>query len=111
MKGSTAVPLAHSHCASLLEGYVTNHMPAEAIRLFKEIEDPSEVNVILLFNACAQLGTPEALSLVNAVSTNIPKSFFYNPRINASLLDAFIKCKDLESAHKLFATMYRSEIN
>ena len=38
-------------------------MPSKAIRLFEEIKDPSRVNIILLFNACAQLGTPEALSM------------------------------------------------
>ena len=86
-------------------------MPNEAIRLFKEIKDPNDVNVILLFNACAQLGTPEALSVVNAISANIPKSFSSNPRINNSLLDAFIKCGDLVSAEKLFNTIDRSAIS
>ena len=85
-------------------------MPNEAIRVFKEIEVPDEVNVILLFNACAQLATPEALSVVNAISSNIPKSFFSNPRLNNSLLDAFIKCGDLVSAEKLFNTIDRSII-
>ena len=94
----------------LLSGYLTNGMPNEAIRLFNEIKVPDDVHVLLLFNACAQLGTPEALSVVNAISSNIPKSFFSNPRINASLLDAFIKCGDLVSAEQLFNTMDRSAI-
>ena len=85
-------------------------MPNEAIRVFKEIKVPDEVNLILLLNACAQLGTAKALSVVNAISSNIPKSFFSNPRINASLLDAFIKCGDLVSAEKLFNSIGRSTI-
>jgi pentatricopeptide repeat protein len=86
-------------------------MPNKAIRLFKQIKDPNEVHVILVFNACAQLGTPEALSLVDTVSSSIPKSFSSNPRIKASLLDASIKCKDLVSAEKLFSTIDRSVIS
>ena len=86
-------------------------MPMEAIRLFKEVKHPDEVNVILVFNACAQLGTPEALTVVKAISASIPKSFSSNPRINNSLLDAFIKCGSLVSAEKLFTTMDRSAIS
>ena len=83
----------------------------EAIRVFKEVKHPDEVNVILVFNACAQLGTPEALTVVKAISASIPKSFSSNPRINNSLLDALIKCGSLVSAEKLFTTIDRSAIS
>ena len=81
------------------------------MRLFNHIKDPNDVNVLLLFNACAQLATPEALSVVNAISSSIPKSLFSNPRLNNSLLDAFIKCGDLVRAEKLFNTIDRSAIS
>ena len=45
-------------------GYVDNNLPEKAIHLFNEIENPDDVNLILLFNACAQLKTKEALDLV-----------------------------------------------
>ncbi|CAF4341292.1 unnamed protein product, partial [Rotaria sordida] len=40
----------------------------KAIDLFNEIKNPDEVSIIILFNACAQLGTNEALNLTKKVS-------------------------------------------
>ncbi len=51
-----------------------------------------------LFNACAQLGTAKVLNLVKKVSKDIPKSFYSNPRLLTSLLDALVKCDDLAYA-------------
>ncbi|CAM2699210.1 unnamed protein product [Rotaria socialis] len=82
--------------------YVDNNLPEKAIDLFNEIEYPDDVNRIILFNACAQLKTKEALDLVKKTSKQIPKSFYSNPRLLTSLLDALMKCGDVAHAESLF---------
>ena len=82
-------------------------MPSKAIELFNEIKNPDVVIIILLFNACAQLGTNEALNLTKQVSLQIPKSFHSNPRLLPSLLDALMKCGDVTYAQSLFNTSTR----
>ena len=83
-------------------GYIKNNQANKAIDLFNEVKDPAEVNIIVLFNACAQLGTNEALNLVKKVSKEIRKSFYSNPRLVTSLLDALMKCGDVQHAQSLF---------
>ena len=63
-----------------------------------------------MFNACAQLGTAEALNLVKKVSNQMPKSYHSNPRLLTSLLDALMKCGDIESAQLLFDTTRRKPL-
>ncbi len=60
------------------------------------------MNIIVLFNACAQLGTDEALNLTKKVSKKIPKSFYSNPYLLTALLDALMKCGDVKYAQSLF---------
>jgi pentatricopeptide repeat protein len=93
---------ASSHSMALFAGYVKNELPNEAIRLFNEVRKPNEVIVMLLFNACAQLTSPEALDTVRAVSSAMPRSFHADPNLVTSLLDALMKCGDLRSAERLF---------
>ncbi|CAF3812958.1 unnamed protein product [Rotaria sp. Silwood1] len=60
---------------AMMKGYIKNNMSEKAIELFNKIQTPDEVIVTLLFNACAQLETTEALNLVKKISKEIPKSF------------------------------------
>ncbi len=60
------------------------------------------MNITVLFNACAQLRTDEALSLVKKISQEIPKSFYSNSYLLTSLLDALMKCGDVQDAQLLF---------
>ncbi|CAF1112099.1 unnamed protein product, partial [Rotaria magnacalcarata] len=87
---------------TLCLGYVDNNLPEKAIDLFNEIENPNDVNMIILFNACAQLKTKEALNLVKKTSKQIPKSFYSNPRLLTSLLDAIMKCGDEAHANEVW---------
>ncbi|CAF1285026.1 unnamed protein product [Rotaria sp. Silwood1] len=96
---------------AMMKGYIKNNMSEKAIELFNKIQTPDEVIVTLLFNACAQLETTEALNLVKKISKEIPKSFYWNPFVSTSLLDAFIKCGDLSSAEILFSKMKKSVID
>ncbi len=77
-------------------------MAQKAIDLFKEIKNPNDVIFLLLFNACAQLGTEEALNLTKNISKNIEKSIYSNVRLLTSLLDALMKCGDVTYAESLF---------
>jgi hypothetical protein len=83
-------------------GYVNNDLPNKALDIFNDIKDPNEVIIIVLFNACAQLRTKASLDLVKNVLLEIPKSFHLNPRLLTSLLDALMKCGDVQYAELLF---------
>ena len=70
-------------------------MAEKAIDLFNQIENPDEIVVILLFNACAQLGTKEALAVVKKVAQEMPKSFhstslYFN--ISTGCIDEMWRC-------------------
>ncbi|CAF5119674.1 unnamed protein product, partial [Rotaria magnacalcarata] len=49
-----------SSYGAVMKGYVDNNLPEKAIALFNEIQNPNDVNILLIFNACAQLKTKEA---------------------------------------------------
>jgi hypothetical protein len=63
-----------------------------------------------LFNACAQLQTTEALSLTKKISKEMPKSFYSNPYLLTSLLDAFMKCGDVAAAQSLFDASTKKDL-
>ncbi|CAF4506002.1 unnamed protein product, partial [Rotaria magnacalcarata] len=90
---------------AMMKGYVDNNLPEKAIDLFNKVENPDDININLLFNACAQLKTKEALNLVKKVSKEIPKSLYSNPHLLTSLLDALMKCGDVTDAESLFYTL------
>jgi pentatricopeptide repeat protein len=83
-------------------GCIANDSPDRAIELFGEIENPDDVIITLLFNACAKLKTDDALDLVKRVAAEIPKSAYTNIYLVTSLLDALIKCGDVGNARSLF---------
>lgn len=85
-----------------------NGQADQAIKLFKELQDPNEVVLIVLFHACAQLGTEEALHLAKIVAEQMPKSFHLTNNLSNSLWDALIKCGDCSSAEILHSKMTRT---
>ncbi|CAM4965538.1 unnamed protein product [Rotaria socialis] len=87
---------------AMMKGYIKNNLPKKVIDLFNEIKDPDRVIIILLFNACAQLGTNEELNLVKRILSNIPESLFLEPTLSSSLIHVFMKCGDVTSAKALF---------
>ncbi|CAF3783868.1 unnamed protein product [Rotaria sordida] len=82
--------------------YIRNNQANKAIDVFNKIKNPDEIIVNLLFNACAQLSTNEALTLVNHVSSQMPKSSYSNTRLLTSLLDVWMKCGDVTNAELLY---------
>ena len=85
-----------------LKGYLKNKMASEAIKLFNEIPNPLEITLNLLFSACAELGTKDALELVEKISKQMPKSFESNVRVQMSLLNAFMQCGVITKAQLRF---------
>ena len=92
-------------------GYVDNNQMAKAINLFQDIKTPNKIVTTILFNACAQLGTDQALNLAKQISKDIPQHFHSNSHLSNSLFDALIKCGDCSSAETHFQTMTRSVEN
>ncbi|CAM4831443.1 unnamed protein product [Rotaria magnacalcarata] len=87
---------------AMMKGYIKNNLPKKVIDLFNEIKDPDRVIIILLFNACAQLGTTEELNLIKRILSNIPESLFLEPTLSSPLIHVFMKCGDVTSAKSLF---------
>jgi pentatricopeptide repeat protein len=86
-------------------GFVVNNLAHEAIELFSTISNPDRVILILLFNSCAQLGTPQALETGRQALTQMPSIHRTNQHILTSVLDMFIRCGDVSSAEKWFSNM------
>jgi hypothetical protein len=55
-----------------------------------------------MFQACAQLETQEALDLIRLLRSKMPTSFYSNPRLLTSLIDALMKCDDVQTAEIFF---------
>ncbi|CAF0958073.1 unnamed protein product [Adineta steineri] len=87
---------------AMMKGYIKNNMPNKAIDLFNQTENPDEVIISLLFDACAELKTSKALNLVKNVSSKLPKSSYSNLYLLTSLIDALMKCGDVKYAQSLF---------
>jgi pentatricopeptide repeat protein len=95
---------------SLSLGYVKNKEARKAIDLFHKIKNPNEVILLLVFNACAQLQTKEALDLVKEIAINLPNSLDIHPNLMTSLLDALMKCGDVKSAEAVFIRMTKKSV-
>jgi hypothetical protein len=81
---------------------LTNDLPSKAFDLYHQIRKPHDIAIILFFSACAHLRTPEALKSLTTVLSTLPQSSLLNPRLLTSLLDALMKCGDVQSAQSLF---------
>ena len=78
-------------------GYIRNNQVNKAIDLFHQINKPHHVIFILMFQACAQLETKEAVDLIRLLRSKMPTSFYSNPRLLTSFIDALMKCEDKQS--------------
>ena len=86
----------------MILGYLKNNRPNEVIDLFNKIENPNEVIFNLLFNACSMLQNKESLILIKQISSRIPNSVYSDPRRLILLIDASMKCGDIETAEMFF---------
>ena len=108
IKGKTLAKYAVSNHFRL--GYTRHQMAQKGVDLCAAIDQPSEVLVIAIFNACAQLRTEQALNIAQSVFQAMPSSYANNPFIFNCAFDTFIKCGDLVNAELVFKKMKRSVI-
>ncbi|CAF0915089.1 unnamed protein product [Adineta ricciae] len=95
---------------SMMKGYIRNGLPEKAIEIFKQIENPNEINLILLFNACAQVQSSSALEFVKHVASQMSLTCHSNEKLVNSLIDALIKCRDCSSAEEYFLNSKKNVI-
>ena len=74
----------------------------KAIDVFQQIKNPGDITYTILFNACAQLASDDALIFIKNIMKNIPQSFRSNRWLTTSLIDALAKCGDMTSAQAVF---------
>ncbi|CAF3676422.1 unnamed protein product [Rotaria sp. Silwood1] len=86
-------------------------MTQRAIDLFLTIEKPDKIIFSILFNACAQLRTKDALDLGKKVFNQLPIECRQSNDLLYSVLNMFIKCDDLKSAESLFNRIDRDLIS
>ncbi|CAF1628019.1 unnamed protein product, partial [Adineta ricciae] len=87
---------------AMMKGYIENEMSEKAIDLFKQINDPNEVIITLLFNACAQLPSQQSLSLVKTVWKKYQNTSLLDDHALTALIDAFMRCGDVKGAEAIF---------
>lgn len=95
---------ASTHCRL---GYTQHQMAQKGVDLCAEIDQPNEVLLIAILNACAQLRTEQALNIAQRVFQAMPSSYEANPFIFNCAFDTFLKCGDLVNAELVFKKMKR----
>lgn len=73
-------------------------MLLKTIEIYHQIKRPDGFSLSILFNTCAKLRNEEALTLVKTVSSSLNNSMRSNPFVMTSLIDALMKCGDVNSA-------------
>ncbi|CAF3881057.1 unnamed protein product, partial [Rotaria sp. Silwood1] len=87
---------------AMMKGFIKNNMAIKAIDIFHKIKNPDRVIYLLLFSACAQIATEEALNLTKKISSNISQVFLSDSSLLTSLIDALMMCGDIKTAKSLF---------
>lgn len=65
----------------------------------------------LFFNACAQLGTPDALDTMKNFAMNMTETDRANPNILTNLFNTLVKCGDCSTAEIIFSKIKRTLID
>ena len=89
---------------------MTNNLAEKAIDLYHQIQTPDDIVINLFFTACALWRTPEALKSVKTVLSTLTKSSLSNPLLLTSLLDALMKCGDVQNAELFFSQSTRKHV-
>ena len=78
-------------------------MSQRAIDIFKQVNEPDEILIVLLFNACAQLPSEQSLNLVKNIWEQSQARFLRSDNLLTSVIDALMKCGDVKSAEIVFS--------
>ncbi|CAF1421264.1 unnamed protein product [Adineta ricciae] len=95
----TKVP---SMYGAMMKGYLTNNEAQKAFEVFHQIKTPSEVNLVVFFQVCANLKTQQALDALKKVLLKEENSFQSNYRLATSSVNALVECGDVARAEKIF---------
>ncbi|CAF1654505.1 unnamed protein product, partial [Adineta ricciae] len=87
---------------AMMKGYIDNEVPQKAIDLFRQVDNPNEILILLLFNACAQLTSEQSLNLVKNVWEQSQRRSLLSDNLLTSVIDALVKCGDVRSAEVVF---------
>ena len=91
-------------------GYIENDMAKKAVDLFTQVESPDAVIFMLVFNACAAVGSSEALKLTRSIIDRLPKAVRMDSGVQTSVIDALMKCGDIGAAETWYHEMKESYI-
>jgi pentatricopeptide repeat protein len=93
-----------------------NNRPEQVIDLFLKLDDQmDEINLLVFFNACAELGNEKGLKLGKQIyskflSQQIKRKEF-NEKVLHAVLNMFSKCSDIDNAEKLFKQLNKNPIS
>ena len=97
-------------------GYLKNNRPSQVIDLFLKLDDPiDEINLVVFFNACAELRNEKGLKLGKEIYSKFLseqiKGKEFNEKILYAVLNMFIKCSDIDNAEKFFKQLNKNAIS
>ena len=82
---------------------------------FKLDNQMDEINLIVFFNACAELGNEKGLKLGKQIYSKLLsqqiKRKEFNEKILYAVLNMFIKCSDIDNAEKFFKQLDKNSIS
>ena len=83
-------------------------MAKNAVDVFEQVKGPDAVIFMLVFNACAEMGSSEALQLTRSIVDRLPEGLRTDARVRTSLIDALMKCGDVAAAEIQYGQMKTS---
>ncbi|KAF8408233.1 hypothetical protein HHK36_007378 [Tetracentron sinense] len=97
---------------SVIDGYVENNRPIEALRLFEQMQDdgvsPNDATMVSILRACADTG---ALSLGRKVHQLAEESKVSSKaNVSTTLIDMYAKCGCIDSAQRVFDTIENKDV-
>ncbi|KAM1151766.1 hypothetical protein FF1_034471 [Malus domestica] len=97
---------------SMIDGFVDDGRPVEAIRLFeKMVDDGVEVNdatVVSVLRACAETGALGVGRRVHGVAED--RGIGLKPNVSTALIDMFAKCGCIQSARWVFDNVVDKDV-
>ncbi|CAF0880345.1 unnamed protein product [Adineta ricciae] len=97
--------------AAMMNGYIRNQMSEKAIDLFKQVNEPDDVIITLLFKACAQLPSEQSLNLVKNTWKQYRTKLLHSKNTLTSLIDALMKYGDVNSSEVIFSESREKSIS
>ena len=83
-------------------GYLDNKLPMKVIEIYRQVEDVNDIILNLLLTACARVTSKEVFELVKQIASSLTDSSRSNPFVTTALIDALMKCGDVDASESLF---------